>query len=72
MDYSVLLDKMLIFLALMVIGYALARTGKLDRSAVKAVSSLTLNIFLTASILNSTLSIATNILNFSTSNFNFK
>ena len=44
MDYSVLLDKMLIFLALMVIGYALARTGKLDRSAVKAVSSLTLNI----------------------------
>ena len=57
MDYSVLLDKMLIFLALMVIGYALARTGKLDRSAVKAVSSLTLNIFLTASILNSTLSV---------------
>ena len=61
MDYSVLLDKMLIFLALMVIGYALARTGKLDRSAVKAVSSLTLNIFLTASILNSTLSVDVNM-----------
>ena len=57
MDYTVLLNKMLIFLVLMIIGYALARRGKLDRSAVKAVSALTLNIFLTASILNSTLSV---------------
>ena len=57
MDYTVLLNKMLIFLVLMIIGYALARRGRLDRSAVKAVSALTLNIFLTASILNSTLSV---------------
>ena len=40
MDYTVLLNKMLIFLVLMIIGYALARRGKLDRSAVKAVSML--------------------------------
>ncbi len=56
MDFSALLNKMLIFLALMVIGYVMARRGKLDRPAVKTLSSLTLNVFLTGSILNSVLS----------------
>ena len=55
MDFTALLNKMVVFLVLMVIGYVLARSGKLDRGAIKALSSLTLNVFLTGSILNSTL-----------------
>ncbi len=61
MDFSALLNKMLVFLVLMVIGYLLARRGKLDRGAIKAVSSLTLNVFLTGSILNSTLGAAVDL-----------
>ncbi len=57
MDYSALLNKMLIFLVLMVIGYVMARRGKIDRGGVKVISSLTLNVFLTASILNSVISV---------------
>ena len=55
MDFTALLNKMVVFLALMVIGYVLARRGRLDRGSIKALSSLTLNVFLTGSILNSTL-----------------
>ncbi len=55
MDFSALLNKMLVFLVIMVIGYVMARRGKIDRSSVKVISSLTLNVFLTASILSSTL-----------------
>ena len=55
MDFTALLNKLLVFLVLMVIGYVMARRGKIDRSAVKVLSSLTLNVFLTGSILNSTL-----------------
>ena len=55
MDFTALLNKMLVFLVLMVIGYVLARRGKMDRGSIKVVSSLTLNVFLTGSILNSTL-----------------
>ena len=55
MDFIALLNKMLVFLVLMVVGYVLVRSGKLDRSAVKAMSFLTLNVFLIGSILNSTL-----------------
>lgn len=55
MDFTALLNKMLVFLVLMVIGYVLARRGKMDKGSIKAASSLTLNVFLTGSILNSTL-----------------
>ncbi|MBR3473642.1 MAG: AEC family transporter [Oscillospiraceae bacterium] len=55
MDFTALLNKMVVFLALMVIGFVLARRGRLDRGSIKALSSLTLNVFLTGSILNSTL-----------------
>jgi predicted permease len=55
MDFTALLNKMLVFLVLMVIGYVLSRSGRMDRSSIKVVSSLTLNVFLTGSILNSTL-----------------
>lgn len=57
MDFVALLNKMVVFLVLMVIGYVMARSGKIDRSAVKVLSSLTLNVFLTGSILKSTLDV---------------
>lgn len=57
MDFAALLDKMVVFVVLMVIGYVLARRGTLNRDFVKAASSLTLNVFLTGSILNSVLSV---------------
>ena len=56
MDFSALLDKMLIFLVLMVIGYVLVRRGSLNRDSVKAISALTMNVLLTGSILNSVFS----------------
>ena len=56
MEMSALLNKMLVFLVLLVIGYVPARRGSLSRDAIKAISSLTMNVFLTASILNSVLS----------------
>ena len=55
MDYSALLNKMFIFLVLMVIGYVMARRGKIDRATARLMSSLTLNVFLIGSILNSVL-----------------
>ena len=57
MDFTALLNKMAVFLVLMVIGYVLARRGTMDRSSIKVVSSLTMNVFLTGSILNSVLSV---------------
>ena len=52
-QFSVLLEKMLIFLVLMVIGYALAKKGTLDKNSTRAISSLTLNVFMCASIVAS-------------------
>lgn len=57
MDFSALLNKMAVFVVLMVIGYVMARRGQLDRSFVKAASSLTLNVFMAGTILNSVLSV---------------
>ncbi len=52
-EMSVLLEKMLIFLVLMVIGWALANKGMLDKNSTRAVSSLTLNVFMCATIIGS-------------------
>ncbi len=52
-EMSVLLEKMLIFLVLMVIGYVLAKKGVLDKNATRAVSSLTINVFMCATIIGS-------------------
>ena len=52
-EMSVLLEKMLIFLVLMVIGWALAKKGMLDRSSTRAVSNLTINVFMCATIIGS-------------------
>lgn len=56
MEFSILLNKMFVFVVLMVIGYVLARRGVLDKSFTRAASSLTLNVFMAATIVNSVLS----------------
>ena len=53
MDLSALLTKMVIFVVLMVIGYIGARTTLLNGEFTKAASKLTLNVFMSATILNS-------------------
>lgn len=56
MDFSALLIKMFILVVMLVIGYACARTGLAGSEFVKAANKLVLNVFLTATILNSVLS----------------
>lgn len=56
MDIRALLTKMLIFVALMVAGYAAARTKKLSPDFAKNASWLVLNIFMTGTIINSAVS----------------
>ena len=53
MDMSALLTKMVIFVVLMVIGYIGARAKLLNGEFTKAASKLTMNVFMTATILNS-------------------
>ena len=53
MDMSALLTKMVIFVVLMVIGYIGARTKLLNSEFTKAASKLTLNVFMSATIINS-------------------
>ena len=53
MDLSALLTKMVIFVVLMVIGYIGARTKLLNSEFTKAASKLTLNVFMSATIINS-------------------
>ena len=53
MDMSALLTKMVIFVVLMVIGYIGARTNLLNSEFTKAASKLTLNVFMSATIINS-------------------
>ena len=57
MDFSILFEKMLIFLALMVIGWGCIRSGFLDRSFARSLSALTMNVFMPATILNAVLSV---------------
>ena len=53
MNMSALLTKMVIFVVLMVIGYIGARTKLLNGEFTKAASKLTLNVFMSATIINS-------------------
>lgn len=50
---SALISKMVIFVVFMVIGYWLARSGKADKGFTKAASFLVMNVFLSATVLNS-------------------
>lgn len=51
-----LLIKMTIFLSLMVVGYAAARTKKVGPDFAKSAAWLTLNVFMTGTIINSAVS----------------
>lgn len=53
MSFSVLMQKMLIFVVLMVIGYICARTGYISKAFVSDASKITLNVFMVATIINS-------------------
>ena len=61
MELRVLLEKMLIFLVLMAIGWGLARKGTLSKTFTKAASALTINVFLCATIIGSGLSMETEL-----------
>ncbi|MCR5090280.1 MAG: AEC family transporter [Oscillospiraceae bacterium] len=63
MDYTALLNKMVIFVVLMLIGYLLAKRGVIDRAFTRMASSLVINVFMVGTILNSMLSseIGTNL-----------
>lgn len=56
MELSALLNKMVIFIALMVIGYVLARRGLFGPAFTKTASSLVLNVFMVGTILSSMIS----------------
>lgn len=53
MDMSALPTKMVIFVVLMIIGYIGARTKLLNSEFTKAASKLTMNVFMSATIINS-------------------
>lgn len=53
MELSGLIVKMSIFVVLMVIGYAFARTGSAGAEFTRALSKLVINVFMTATIINS-------------------
>ena len=53
MEFSVLIGKMVIFSVMMLIGYFFARKGLVDRCFGRSASTLALNVFLPATILNS-------------------
>ncbi len=58
---SGLYTKMVIFIVLMVIGYVFARSGAAAPGFAKSLSSLVLNVFICATILNSVLSTQLNL-----------
>lgn len=53
MDYTQLINTMIVFIAMMTIGYVGARKKVLTPEFSQAASKLVLNVFLTASVLNS-------------------
>ena len=53
MEFSVLLEKMLIFIALMLIAYVMARRGILGSDFTRTASKLVVDVFLTGTILSS-------------------
>lgn len=53
MDFSALLNKMFVFVVMMLVGYVGARKKILSKDFAKGLSTLVMNVFLTCSILNS-------------------
>ena len=56
MDFSILINKMIVFVVLMLVGYLLAKRGILSPAFTRTASWLTINVFMCASIVNSGLS----------------
>ena len=55
MDVSVLIPKMIVFVVLMVIGYLCAKTNFAGRVFTKDASKMVINVFMSATIINSVL-----------------
>ena len=55
MDVSVLIPKMIVFVVLMVIGYLCAKTNLAGREFTKDASKMVINVFMSATIINSVL-----------------
>ena len=53
MEIGVLITKMFIFVVLMLVGYVGARQGWLGKDFARSTSKLVLNVFLSASVINS-------------------
>lgn len=56
MEFSALMNKMAIFVVLMLIGYFLSRNGTLDSGFTRSASKLVLNVFMVGTILSSMIS----------------
>ena len=56
MDFSILINKMIVFVVLMLVGYLLAKRGTLSPAFTRTASWLTINVFMCATIVNSGLS----------------
>ncbi len=61
MELSILLNKMAVFVAMIVIGYVLARRGVVNNGFVKTLNKLVINVFLVGTILSSMVSTGTDI-----------
>ena len=61
MDYTALLNKLVIFVAIMVIGYVFARRGITDKSFTRTASFLVLNVFMSGTILNAMFSVMNSV-----------
>lgn len=57
MDITALVNKMVVFLVLMIVGYLGARRGMLNREFTRAASALVLNVFMSCAIINSVLTV---------------
>ena len=55
MDVSVLIPKMIVFVVLMVVGYLCAKTNFAGREFTKDASKMVINVFMSATIINSVL-----------------
>ena len=61
MQMSILLEKMFLFLVLMMTGYFMARRGTLDAKFTRTASALTFNVFMVGSILGAAISMDTGL-----------
>lgn len=61
MELSILLNKMAVFVAMIVIGYVLVRRGVVNNGFVKTLNKLVINVFLVGTILSSMVSTGTDI-----------